>query len=115
MVLQLSYHMPRGASKKRPDWFWKTCQVSSTRQVSSYSVFLSDKRTRLQREITLNWFGGRAALIGAHHSPADEKRIAQLILEEKDLTGFIGSCGAAKPVRSWFTVLIRSPRANARR
>ena len=50
------------------DWPW-----------SSYGAFLRDDETRLQREIALNWFGGRHGFIEFHQSYADEGVISGLI------------------------------------
>jgi hypothetical protein len=33
---------------------------------SSYQAMLSDKATRLKRDVVLEWFGDRAAFIGFH-------------------------------------------------
>jgi putative transposase len=55
---------------------------------SSYDAMLSDKSTKLARDAVLAWFGGKTAFVKAHQSVVDEIKIAKLIEEDQDLTGF---------------------------
>lgn len=50
------------------DWPW-----------SSYSAFLSQQTTRLQRDEVLAWFSGSDEFVKFHGGSVDEKRIAPLI------------------------------------
>jgi REP element-mobilizing transposase RayT len=49
---------------------------------SSYQDMISEKSTRLAREMTLSWFDGRSGLVQYHETIADFKGIAKLIDDE---------------------------------
>jgi REP element-mobilizing transposase RayT len=51
---------------------------------SSYHAILSDQATRVQRDATLAWFGGRVGFLDCHGVRADVEPIASLLLEELD-------------------------------
>jgi len=51
---------------------------------SSYHAVLSHKTTRVQRDATLEWFGGRVGLLDCHGVRMDVEPIASLLLEEGD-------------------------------
>jgi putative transposase len=51
---------------------------------SSYSALLSDKPTRLERNVVLDWFGGRQALQQFDERLADESSISTIIGEDKE-------------------------------
>jgi REP element-mobilizing transposase RayT len=51
---------------------------------SSYHAILSDQATRVQRDATLAWFGGRVGFSDCHGVRADVEPIASLLLEELD-------------------------------
>jgi putative transposase len=53
------------------DWPW-----------SSYNAILSDKPTRLDRAMALEWFSGREQFRAAHEIDPDEKLIAYLIEDD---------------------------------
>ncbi len=46
---------------------------------SSYASLLSDRSTRLQRPVVLEWFGGAPGFCSAHQGVADERAIWELI------------------------------------
>ncbi len=51
---------------------------------SSYRAILSDKPSRIQRGVVLDWFGGRAGFEEAHIDRVDENIIESLIVGDKD-------------------------------
>ncbi len=48
---------------------------------SSYHAVLSERPTRVQRDVTMDWFGGRAAFLDSHGVHVDVKPIASILLE----------------------------------
>ena len=50
---------------------------------SSYHALLSDKPTKLQRALVLEWFGGQAAFDAVHTMLSDESEIRALIAEDE--------------------------------
>ena len=51
---------------------------------SSYRGLLSDKSTRLERDVVLEWFGGRQALQQFHAKLADESSISTFIGDDDE-------------------------------
>jgi putative transposase len=51
---------------------------------SSYHAMVSHRTTRVQRDATLEWFGGRAGFLDCHGVRVDVEPIASLLLEESD-------------------------------
>ncbi|MBP7997819.1 MAG: hypothetical protein KA338_01095 [Chloroflexi bacterium] len=51
---------------------------------SSFSAIVSTKPTRLEREVVLDWFGGREQFAAAHNLNVIEKKIARLIGDDAD-------------------------------
>ena len=49
---------------------------------SSYSAFISNQPTRLQRDEVLAWFDGREQFIQFHRGAVDERRIMPLIADD---------------------------------
>ena len=53
-------------------------------QFSSYKIFLSDKRTSLNRDEVLSWFGDRKEFVGYHNFLHNEGLIKKYIIEEDE-------------------------------
>lgn len=51
---------------------------------SSYQAIVSHQTTRVQRDATLEWFGGRVGFLDCHGVRVDVEPIASLLLEEGD-------------------------------